>query len=81
MADEPEELKLLKEALWYIQWSMVFDIASLVVAIVGLVPVRQGRQSAVLILAVLFVLIRLISRYLYAKFRQYRRRADEVNDD
>ena len=79
MEDEPEELKLLQEALWCIQWAMVFAIASLIVEAVAFIEVLRDNFSAVFILMALAGATYLFSRYLDAKSRQYKRQADEVS--
>jgi hypothetical protein len=76
---EHEELKLLKEALWYSKWSMAFTIAALVVEAVALAEVFQDNFRAVFMLMALAGATYLFSRYLGSKSRQYRRRSDEVS--
>ena len=79
MEDRQEELRLLKESLWYIQWSVMFGVANIIVAVVGLIEVYKGRDGAVFALIVLYGLILLLIRYLYTKSRQYRQKADEAS--
>lgn len=78
---EHEELRLLKETLWYGRWSMAFTIAALVVELVALIEIFQDNFKAVIMLMALASAVYLFARYLGAKSKQFRYRADEVGDD
>ncbi len=73
-----EELRLLKEALWYANWSVVFGVVGIIVSAVMFVEILKDRFDAFVTLWAVAIATWLFGKYLHGKSRQYRQKADEV---
>ncbi len=71
-----EELRLLKEGLWYVKWSLVFVVFAAAGETIALMEILAGNIEVALEVLGTSLVPAWVSFYLRKKSREYRRKAD-----